>query len=721
MNEKKDNRNGGIRKKYLRLILSVIILIIGVFVVTNLLQIHRLDKIVSETSKLQKEKITAITEDTFDELIGETMNIHLEQEKAGAEDIFNSAKRGAWILSDMCEGILEHPGRYTEMELKDPDPTLDGRASVQLLVQDWADMNSPKLKKKLGLLGNLTDSMLAVYDNMGTGPFYVALPEGVLILVDDQPSERFDENGKLIPIDYREKEWYKEAVESKKTIFTDVYEDIFTGRPTMTCAYPLYMGDELAAVVAADVFLDSIQINIDSAYEAGEIFCILNGDGQVVFSPMTEGVLAKRKDADAPSLRESPDETMAALLENIENEDNTPVLTSVDGKPYYISGLKCSIGDWTLLYGMDKSLIDEAASMTRDEIDTLMNGAVVSFKVEILKVTFILSIILAAVTILALVSVQKVSGRIVKPLEKMTKRIGSIRGEDLEFKVEEAYRTGDEIEVLAESFSEMSERTLQYVGTVKAVTAEKERIGAELNMATSIQASQLPSLFPAFPNRKEFSLYATMNPAKEVGGDFYDFYLVDEDHIALVMADVSGKGVPAALFMMVSRVLIKSHLQNGETPGEALQNVNNQLCENNDAGLFVTVWAAVIEISTGKGISVNAGHEHPAIRRGNGPFTLVEYEHSLAVAALEGVPFEERPFTLSPGDALFVYTDGVAEAQNAAHELFDMDRMLEALNVDSTAEPEVILSNVAKGIERFVDGAEQFDDITMLCFRYDGP
>ncbi|MBQ7505902.1 MAG: SpoIIE family protein phosphatase [Lachnospiraceae bacterium] len=720
MNEKKDNRNGGIRKKYLRLILSVIILIIGVFVVTNLLQIHRLDTIVFQTSELQKEKITSITEDTFDELIGETMNIHLEQEKAGAEDILNSARRGAWILTDMCEEILEHPGSYTEVELKDPDPTLDGRASVQLLVQDWADMNSPKLKKKLGLLGNLTDSMLAVYDNLATGSFYVALPEGVLLLVDDHPSERFDENGKLIPIDYREKEWYKEAVESERTIFTDVYEDIFTGRPTMTCAYPLYMGDELAAVVAADVFLDSVQINIDSAYEDGEIFCILNGDGQVVFSPMTEGVLAKRKDADAPSLRESPDETMAALLENIENEDNTPVLTSVDGKPYYMSGLKCSTGDWTLLYGMDKSLIDEAASKTRDEIDTLMNGTVASFKVEILKVTIILSIILAAVTILALASACKVSERIVKPLEKMTKRIGSIRGEDLEFKVEEAYRTGDEIEVLAESFSEMSERTLQYVGTVKAVTAEKERIGAELNMATSIQASQLPSLFPAFPNRKEFSLYATMNPAKEVGGDFYDFYLVDEDHIALVMADVSGKGVPAALFMMVSRVLIKSHLQNGETPGEALQNVNNQLCENNDAGLFVTVWAAVIEISTGKGISVNAGHEHPAIRRGNGPFTLVEYEHSLAVAALEGVSFEERPFTLSPGDALFVYTDGVAEAQNAAHELFDMDRMLEALNVDSTAEPEVILSNVAKGIERFVDGAEQFDDITMLCFRYDG-
>lgn len=247
------------------------------------------------------------------------------------------------------------------------------------------------------------------------------------------------------------------------------------------------------------------------------------------------------------------------------------------------------------------------------------------------------------------------------------------------------------------------------------------RMGAELNMATAIQASQLPRLFPAFPNRPEFDVFASMTPAKEVGGDFYDFFLVDDDHIGLVMADVSGKGVPAALFMMVSRVLIKSHLQNGESPGEALENVNDQLCEGNEAELFVTVWVAVLQISTGKGIAANAGHEHPALRRAGGQYELVTYRHSPAVATLEGIPFKEHAFELHPGDSLFVYTDGVAEATDANNELFGPERTLEALNRNPDAMPEEVLANVMDGINTFVAGAEQFDDITMLCLKYNGP
>ena len=211
-----------------------------------------------------------------------------------------------------------------------------------------------------------------------------------------------------------------------------------------------------------------------------------------------------------------------------------------------------------------------------------------------------------------------------------------------------------------------------------------------------------------------------MTPAKEVGGDFYDFFLIDDDHIGLVMADVSGKGVPAALFMMVARVLIKSHLQNGESVGEALENVNDQLCESNEAELFVTVWAAVIQISTGKGTAANAGHEHPALRRADGQYELVSYRHSPAVATLEGIPFKEHSFELHPGDSLFVYTDGVAEATNAKNELFGTDRMLAALNRNPDAMPEEVLSNVMDGINEFVAGAQQFDDITMLCMKYIG-
>lgn len=246
------------------------------------------------------------------------------------------------------------------------------------------------------------------------------------------------------------------------------------------------------------------------------------------------------------------------------------------------------------------------------------------------------------------------------------------------------------------------------------------RLSTELSMATDIQASQLPRLFPAFPTRSEFDLYASMTPAKEVGGDFYDFFLVDDDHIALVMADVSGKGVPAALFMMIARVLIKSHLQNGESPAETLTSVNNQLCEGNDAHLFVTVWIGLLEISTGKGIAVNAGHEHPTLRRADGKFELVEYRHSPAVAALKGVKYKEHEFQLNPGDTLFVYTDGVPEATNAKNELLGNQRMLDALNRNPDAAPKEVLSNVMDGINEFVKGAEQFDDITMMSLKYNG-
>ena len=251
--------------------------------------------------------------------------------------------------------------------------------------------------------------------------------------------------------------------------------------------------------------------------------------------------------------------------------------------------------------------------------------------------------------------------------------------------------------------------------------AKKERIESELQLAKNIQASALPHTFPAFPDRREFDIYASMTPAKEVGGDFYDFFLIDDDHLGLVMADVSGKGVPAALFMMVSRALIRSNLLNGVGPAKALEQANEQLCEGNEAELFVTVWAAVLEISTGKGVAANAGHEHPALRRANDRYELQVYRHSPAVATMEGMRFKEHDFQLNPGDSLFVYTDGVAEATNAQNELFGGERLIDSLNVDPEAKPETVLSNVMHGIDVFVAEAEQFDDITMLCLKYNGP
>ena len=279
----------------------------------------------------------------------------------------------------------------------------------------------------------------------------------------------------------------------------------------------------------------------------------------------------------------------------------------------------------------------------------------------------------------------------------------------------------DEIGDLYEEIRGMQGRIVEYLDNLTTVTAEKERIGAELNIAAQIQNDMLPRIFPPFPERKDFDIYATMDPAKEVGGDFYDFYLIDDDHLCLVMADVSGKGVPASLFMTIAKTLIKNRAQLGESPSEILYNVNNQLCDGNEAELFVTVWLAIIELSTGKGIAANAGHEHPALRRKDGSFELVLYRHAPAVATMEGMRFKEHEFQLNPGDTLFVYTDGVTEATNTKDELFGTQRMLDALNRDPNAAPKKLLDAVRNDIDEFVGAAPQFDDITMMGVKYDGP
>ena len=278
----------------------------------------------------------------------------------------------------------------------------------------------------------------------------------------------------------------------------------------------------------------------------------------------------------------------------------------------------------------------------------------------------------------------------------------------------------DEIGDLYQEIRVMQGRIVEYLNNLTKVTAEKERIGAELNIAAQIQADMLPRIFPPFPDRNDFDIYATMDPAKEVGGDFYDFYMLDDDHLCLVMADVSGKGVPASLFMTIAKTLIKNRAQLGENPAQILYNVNNQLCDGNDAELFVTVWLAIVELSTGKGVAANAGHEHPVIRRKDGTFELVLYRHAPAVATMEGIRFKEHEFQLNPGDSLFVYTDGVTEATNLDDELFGTQRMLDALNRDPDAMPRQMLQAVRDDIDAFVGSAPQFDDITMMGLKYNG-
>ena len=712
---------GGIQQKVFNLVLITVLLLVAAYTAVIVYQAGNLKKLTEETNLRQKEAITEISSTTMDAVVADSLASRTEMAAKLADDLFTKLSSTVRILADSAEDLLQSPELYSARPFALPDASMDGKITMQLVGETGRMPEDPATLEKLGLLANLSDLMTALYRNAGTSSVYIAVPEGYMLCVDDKSGARVDEQGNILTIPIRERPWYVGAAQSDSIFFTDVLQDTFTGEIGITCTIPIRQNGRLVAVAAADMFLDQMAEAVANSGDVVHYTCIINNQGHVVFSPQNQGTLRARTAEEAEDLRLSEQKDLAAFVRDALNGSTGVQELDMDGDRVYLAGAPVETLGWAVVSLVDKAATERPAVMMQEQFDSTLNEAASSFNQGLDRSKQTIIILILMILILGSAAALTVSKRIVRPLEHMTQKVRSLGGKNLQFMMEDDYRTGDEIEILAESFATLSTKTLQYVDQVQRVTAEKERIGAELTMANAIQRSQLPRLFPPFPNRHEFNLFATMKPAKEVGGDFYDFFMVDNDHVALVMADVSGKGVPAALFMMVTRMLIKSRIQSGESPSEALTNVNRQLCESNELGFFVTAWLAVLEISTGKGVAVNAGHEHPALRRSGGQYELVLYRHSLALAALDGVQFRQHEFQLFPGDSFFVYTDGVTEATSSEKELFGTERMLEALNKAPDAEPDEILATVMGDIQRFMDGEDQFDDITMLCLKYNGP
>lgn len=277
----------------------------------------------------------------------------------------------------------------------------------------------------------------------------------------------------------------------------------------------------------------------------------------------------------------------------------------------------------------------------------------------------------------------------------------------------------DEIGKLAKSVEKMSHDMNRYIEDLTQATAEKERLGAELNVARQIQAEMLPRVFPPYKNHPELELYANMTPAKEVGGDFYDFYLIDDDHFAMVVGDVSGKGVPAALFMVITKTLLKDTAEHEHNPAKIFEHVNKILCEGNESGLFVTCWMGILTLSTGELNFANAGHNAPIIKKG-GEIKYLSTKPNLMLAAMDGIPYTNNTLKLAKGDRLFIYTDGITEATNDYNELYGEERLLKILKSvhNNSISSRDLLDIVRNDLNDFVLDAPQFDDITMLAMTY---
>ena len=298
---------------------------------------------------------------------------------------------------------------------------------------------------------------------------------------------------------------------------------------------------------------------------------------------------------------------------------------------------------------------------------------------------------------------------VVKNIRKINSSLSQITDGDLNVTVD--VRDNEEFASLSDDINSTVTTLKHYIDEAAA------RFDKDLEIAKQIQHSALPSVFPPYPNRKDFSIFASMDAAKEVGGDFYDFYLVDENHLAFVVADVSGKGIPGAMFMMTSKTLIKSFAESGLPVNEVLTNVNTQLCVNNEAGMFVTAWMGILDLQTGLIKYANAGHNPPLVKHKNGTYEYLKGKVNFVLAGMDMVRYKEQELQLQPGDKIYLYTDGVTEAHNTQNELFGEDRLLESLNSTKGMSVEEICKKVKKDVDAFVADGEQFDDITMLCVR----
>ena len=335
-----------------------------------------------------------------------------------------------------------------------------------------------------------------------------------------------------------------------------------------------------------------------------------------------------------------------------------------------------------------------------------------------IKFTVRVLIVLAIMIVLAVVVYGFFLNRtLIRPIKKITKETARFAKEPsrTEKLLGEQIDSRDEIGVLADSVDLMESETLNYIDNLTKATAERQRIGTELELASQIQQNMLNHVFP---ENASFDIYASMDPAKEVGGDFYDFFMIDDDHLGIVIADVSGKGIPAALFMMISKIVIADAAMTIPSPSEILRTVNERICKNNQLDMFVTVWLGILELSTGKLTASNAGHEYPVIYRKDRSFELLRDKHGFVIGGMSGVKYTDYELTLRDGDAIFVYTDGLPEATDSSEQLFGTERMLSALNSNPHTMPFAIISQVRAQVDAFVGDAPQFDDLTMLCLKY---
>lgn len=607
-------------------------------------------------------------------------------------------------FSDYITTLYQQPEHFLPQSARPPAPENGGVYTLQLTIEDNTDIQA--VSSDAALLANVQyvfDPVIRENNNIITS-IYVANEQGFMLSYDTDSDLTHSEY-----FNFKDSAWYQDIKKNQKPMFTQVYIGSF-GRGLMTtCAAPYYDKNGIfAGAVCLDMRLEDIHreiIDIDISQDS--VAYLVDRGGNIIAGPHVDyssSSFMALSDADG-SL-----EFANVIADIMAGKDG---VSETDEAFYAYAPI--DYVDWSLVIRVPRDDIIQPVTQMRQNIGTETELAKDYIGQKITSVIASLIGVLAISILVITYVAYHFTKKLVTPIQDMQHQVSVISQGNLDAEV--AVTTDDEIGALAREFNHMASSLKAYIDQIQKVTAERERIGAELNVATQIQASMLPNIFPPFPDRAEFDIYATMDPAKEVGGDFYDFFFVDNQHLAVVIADVSGKGVPAALFMVIAKTLIKDYAGMSGHVEDVFTLVNEKLCESNKEGLFVTAWMGVLDLSTGHMDYVNAGHNPPLIRHSGGSFEYLKQKPGLMLAGMEGIRYRKGELDFGAGDTLYLYTDGVTEAADNAEKLYGENRLKDILNTHQDAMPRDLLAAVKDDVIRYMDGAPQADDITMLGLR----
>ncbi|MBQ9643269.1 MAG: SpoIIE family protein phosphatase [Lachnospiraceae bacterium] len=639
--------------------------------------------------------MSRIQQDSEDALL-EQMDIRLqsvaESKSLLADTVMSVYTNDVRTLVGFAEELYENPENYAPAEVLPPSPQDTDNLTLQRYLVG-PEIKYEDIRDELELLANLEPLLEAMMEEHGEviTDIYVATLTGGHISYNRWGSRGYT-GGEESYFNYYNSDWYTGAIAAGEDAiyYTDVYEDGYGRGKMISCSSPVFCQGKLKAVISMDVLVDDLQDEITKIPLPRDSYALLLGrDGRVIVDTRDESIDSAELD----------DEILKELVADPTVESGA--MPGPDENFYAFSRIESN--QWTLCIVLSKSSVLEPLGTMEDKIRQIATAF-------LLLLIPILGIVLGMINAFA--------RHITRPLSELKKDVEIISSGNLDWKAE--VLENNEVGDLAISFNQMTDSLRSYIDDLTKVTGERERLSAELDVANKIQRDMLPGKFPPFPDRTEFSLYASMTPAKEVGGDFYDFFFVDEDHLALVIADVSGKGIPAALFMMSSMIQMHDYTLNSPSPAKVLEDVNHVVCMRNDESMFVTVWLGILELSTGRLTAANAGHEYPILRPAGRNFSLVKERHGLPIGAMDGSRYSDYEFQLKPGADLFVYSDGLPEAVNNSSNQFGTDRIVKVLNDANSADPEVLIREMDMAVQLFSEGAPPFDDLTMLCIHYSG-